>query len=68
MKTYIKPTTEFVFLDGERYMQLEGEVLNKASIHDTDSGNTEIIGITPGNPGGGTDNWGGDAKEWNGWD
>lgn len=67
MKIYIKPTAETVLFDGERYM-LEGEVLNKASINDTDSGDTEIIGITPGNPGGGTDNWGGDAKEWNGWD
>ncbi len=63
MKTYIKPTTEFVLLDGERYM-LEGEVLNKASIHDTDSGNTEVIEITPGTPG----EWGGDAKDWNGWE
>lgn len=64
MKTYIKPTTEFVLLDGERYM-LEGEVLNKASIHDTDSGSTEVIDINSGNPDTG---WGGDAKGWNGWD
>lgn len=63
MKTYIKPTTEFVLLDGDRYM-LESEVLNKASIHDTDSGSTEVIDITTGTPG----EWGGDAKDWNGWD
>lgn len=63
MKTYIKPVTEFVLLDGERYM-LEGEVLTKASIHDTDSDKTEAIDINTGNPG----EWGGDSKDWNGWD
>lgn len=64
MKTYIKPETEFVLLDGERYM-LGGEVLNKASIHDTDSDKTEVIEIGTGTPG----EWGGDAKDgWNGWD
>lgn len=63
MKTYIKPTMEFILLEGERDI-LEKVVLNYASVYDTDAEKTEVLPIEEGDP----DEWGGDAKGWNCWD
>ena len=61
MKKYTKPAIEHVLLEGDSQFM---DTLNKASIYDVDTDETEIKDITPGNPG----EWGGDAKGWNIWE